>query len=113
MQLKIWAYKGEYSKAYNYCKNHQVDIEDLSLLNYEFYLRYKLNKVKQERISSSYLFNQMVSYNEEDFLNHIKKHMYSENDGFSSDNVFFTNVGPPECFTFAIFLKLLKIPYHI
>ena len=86
-KLRIYSYKGEYQKVYNLCVNNPEEIKHLNMNDLMFYIRKKLGKVDaNKRNKNSYLFRQIVSYKEEDFLEHIKKHLADYNSDLDNPN---------------------------
>lgn len=74
--LKLLAYKEEFQKLYELCKNNYNLIEKLSLQTVDFYAKIKNNIINLEsRENISYSLRQIVEYKESDFKEHIKKHL--------------------------------------
>ena len=81
-KLKLLLYEGKYEEALNL---YYLNKEDFSYLGaeVEFYFRKLRGKIDpNRRTPNSYMFRQIVEYKEEDFREHIKKHLsdFNEND---------------------------------
>lgn len=80
--IKLLAYQHKYKELLEYYDEHYEEVKDIG---YEIKLYYETllgKKFTGCRNMNSYLFRQIVDYQESDFKNHIKKHMadYNEND---------------------------------
>lgn len=75
-KLKLLSYREKYSELYEFCINNPALIKKLSLDSVEFYAKVKNNKIDTtSRDNVSYSLRQMIQYDENEFLNHIKKHL--------------------------------------
>jgi hypothetical protein len=91
-KFKLLSYKGDFENLYNlYLENlYNLYVEKLSKVDYAnlnnmiFYCKKKLGKLEcYSRDCSSYLFRQIIEYDEDDLLDHVKKHLVD----FNSDVV--------------------------
>lgn len=79
-RIKILSYLEKYEELYNYCSKNKNKIKELNLNHSLFYSLKKVNKLDlTKREKNSYLFRQIVEYQENDFLDHIKKHLADYN----------------------------------
>lgn len=81
-KIRTLSYQERYEEAYSLCTQNQELIKACDLNALDFYCRKKIGRIiSMEREDNSYLFRQIISYQEEDFLLHIRKHMadYSNN----------------------------------
>lgn len=86
-RIKVYSYKGDYQKAYNLCLSHPNEIKHLNMNDFMFYCKQKLGMIdSKRRDKNSYLFRQIVEYREEDFLEHIKKHLADYNCDLDNPN---------------------------
>lgn len=79
-KIKILSYKGQYEEIYQIYLNNKELIEKLDISNVIFYCKRKLfpnEPINKEGVS--YLYKQIIDYQEEEFLNHIQKHTYEHN----------------------------------
>lgn len=77
-KLKLLSYTGRYEELYKLCINNKNIVKDNVIQRTLFYAKKKTGRLNPEkRDENSYLFSQMVRYEETDFLNHIKKHLYN------------------------------------
>jgi len=89
--LKLWAYQGKYEKLYRFCVNNSGKIDELDMVSLAFYAKIKTGGAAGKlRESYTYRHRQMIEYHEEDFLEHIKKHLadYNINNDDASDVMF-------------------------
>lgn len=86
-KLRLYSYKGDYKKVYELGKNNPKQIQRLNLNDLMFYCKRKMMKAnKATREPNSYLFRQIVEYKEEDFFEHIQKHMADYNSNLDEPN---------------------------
>ena len=86
-KLKIFIFTEKYKEAYNLYKNNKKTLDDLNLQHVFFFCRSKVDKenIKPEEIDC-YSYRQMLTYTEEDFKDHIKKHTADYNQHFDEPN---------------------------
>ena len=74
-KLRLYLYNKEYHKAFNLYlanKDYYTNVDDFVF----FYIRKKLHMLdKNESEDYSYLYRQMISYNENELKDHLKKHI--------------------------------------
>lgn len=90
-KLKLLSYQGKYDELYNYCIDNIDEIKDRSMNSILFYAMKMTGRLDpNKRDENSYLFKQLVRYEEKDFLNHIRKHLaqYNENVEEPNSNIF-------------------------
>ena len=84
-KTKLLCYEENYQEAYNLLlKNKNIDIRTYEFL--ELYCRSKLGLLKEERRFNSYIFRQIIEYRENDFREHINKHLASGNINTTTPN---------------------------
>lgn len=75
-KLRLLSYQGKYDELYKLCLNNKKYIKSVGLDYMYFYATKKLGmEVNSNKYQDSYLFRQMVNYNESNFFEHIKKHL--------------------------------------
>lgn len=92
--FKLLSYQHKYNELYKFCKDNFSIIVDLKLTSLVFYCRKKLNLLdKSTREGNTYLYRQILDYDEEDFLDHIKKHLADFNKDLDvpNSNIFSPN----------------------
>lgn len=81
-KLKLFVYENRIEEALHFFYSNFDEFSYLGA-EVEFYFRKLRGKIDpNRRVPNSYMFRQIVEYQEDDFRNHIKKHMadYNEND---------------------------------
>jgi hypothetical protein len=79
-KLRYLIYSGQYQAFINLYLKQKKDF-NINLDSCEFYCRGQMNLLsKNKREPNSYLFRQIVDYQENDFLKHIEKHQADYND---------------------------------
>lgn len=86
-KLKLFLYTGKYKEAHELYLKNKKTLDNLKLHYVFFYCRTQVDKenIKKEEIDS-YSYRQMLTYTEEDFKNHIKKHTADYNRFFDEPN---------------------------
>jgi len=90
-KLKLLSYQGKYEELYNCCMQNIKEIKIRNMNSVLFYAMKQTGRLNPDkRDENSYLFKQLVRYEETDFLNHIKKHLaeYNENIENPNSNIF-------------------------
>ena len=83
IKMKLYSYQGKYRELYKLV-NENKDLQDLvDLRPTLFYCKKKLGLLDHNKRggigdSNGYLYKQIVEYKEEDFMDHIKKHINNE-----------------------------------
>lgn len=93
-RVKLLSYQEKYEELYKLCVKNISRVVDKSLNSVWFYSKKRTGRLNNEkRDVNSYLFKQIVRYEEKDFLNHIKKHLseYNENLEIPSATIFEEN----------------------
>ena len=81
-KVRLLSYQENYNELYKLCINQLKNLEYIEDIS--FYCQSKLGKLNTEnRVANSYLFRQIIKYDEKDFLYHMKKHLTDCN--FSTD----------------------------
>lgn len=75
VKLKLLMYQEKYEDACKMIKNNQDIVNKYGLNHVDFYCWKKLGLITNDINIHTYLFNQITNYDEEIFLEHIKKHM--------------------------------------
>lgn len=90
-RLRLLSYQEKYDELYQFYLNHFQIIKSMELNEIIFYCLKKNGKLDiDKREPNSYLFRQIVEYKENDFLDHIKKHLadYNRNLDKPNKNIF-------------------------
>ncbi|MBE6138949.1 MAG: tetratricopeptide repeat protein [Firmicutes bacterium] len=93
-KIKLMSYQKRYKELNNIYKNNPNPLKDRNFNTVWFYTEKQLGNLDVEkRDSNSYLFRQITKYDEQDFLDHIKKHLaeYNDNSIEPNSNVFEPN----------------------
>lgn len=88
-KIKLLIHQEKYEELQEFYMKHYQEIKksDINVNAIEFYCRKKLGKLTSiERSPNSYLFRQIIEYKEEDFLEHIQKHLAEYNADVESPN---------------------------
>lgn len=86
-RLRLYSYKGDYKKVYELGKNNPEQIKRLKLNDLMFYCKRKLGKAKNvQREGNSYLFRQIIEHKDEEFIEHIQKHLADYNKDLDEPN---------------------------
>ncbi len=81
VKTRLLAYQKKYDELYEFCMMNRKLLSGDSIL---FYAKSKLGMIDlSQRDCNSYLYRQIVRYEEEDFLDHVKKHMSDCRDSVS------------------------------
>lgn len=94
IKAKLSSYKGDYEELYKLCSENINKITEKEINSILFYSKKMTNRLDlNKRDMNSYLFRQIVRYEEEDFRDHIKKHLfeYNENVEEPSTSIFAPN----------------------
>ena len=75
-RLKLWCYQGKYEQLYKFSQRHHKEIADVDASVINFYCMRQLGLLDlSKREINNYLFRQIVEYRENEFLEHIQKHL--------------------------------------
>ena len=76
-QLRIYAYEARYKDILDYYKKHEVELINDPLKSVLYYCEKQLGIITKEREekAKSYYYKQIIDYQEERFLEHIKGHI--------------------------------------
>ncbi len=81
VRMKLLSYQERYEELYKLCVKNISRVVDKSLNSVWFYSKKRTGRLNNEkRDVNSYLFKQIVRYEEEDFYKHIEKHLSSYNE---------------------------------
>ena len=84
--LKLWSYQGRYEELYNYCTENFQKIDELDMGSLAFYSKIRSGRQPgKPREDYNYRSRQIIEYQEEEFLEHVKKHLADYN--LEPDNV--------------------------
>jgi len=76
VKFRLLIYLGKYDDVLKIYEDNHDETKDMDLNSIDFFCRIRAGKTKGERNNfNTYLFKQVVEYREEDFLEHIKKHL--------------------------------------
>ena len=85
--FKLLSYQHKYSELYKFFNDYFSIIIDLKLTSLVFFCRKKLNLLDSEsRDGNTYLYRQIIEYKNDDFLEHIKKHLADFNKDLDNPN---------------------------
>ncbi len=86
-KARLLAYQEKYEELFNYYLENKSVFKDNAIL---FFTKKKLGMLDLgKRDTNSYLYRQIVDYNEEDFLLHIRKHLIDYKDSSCAFNLDF------------------------
>lgn len=87
-KIKLLSYQHKYEELYEFCFRN-INIVMKNKFNDAFFYSKKMtNRLDvNKREENSYLFSQMVKYEESDFLDHIKKHLQNVDETISKESV--------------------------
>lgn len=86
-KLKLYSYQGRYDELYELLAKNKEYISDRNLNAITFYSKNKNGLIKKDKSNiRTYLFRQIIDYNEDEFLEHIKKHRIDSNGSPSTFN---------------------------
>lgn len=86
-KLKFLSYSGKYEDLYKCCLDNIDEVRLRGMNSVIFYAKKKMGQLDfDKREANSYLFRQIVDYKEEDFFDHIKKHLADYNDSVEDPN---------------------------
>lgn len=78
-KIKLLSYQKKYEELYQFCGINKNILTKREMNDVYFYSKKMTNRLDlNRRDENSYLFSQIVKYEEKDFLEHIKKHMQDE-----------------------------------
>lgn len=93
--LRLLAYQEKFEELYQYYLINQNKInhidKDMNLNHIVFYCKFKLGKLDStKRAHKTYLFRQIIKYDYNDFLAHIKKHLadFNQHVNISNQSIF-------------------------
>lgn len=86
-KIKLFAYREKYDELYYLYLNNLQELSNFELNHLIFLCKNKLGLINKDRIEiNTYLFRQIVQYSEEDFLDHIQKHLADYNKDLDNPN---------------------------
>lgn len=75
-RLRLLSYQEKYEELYQFCQQYFREIQNMEMAPLFFYCKKQLGMIELEkREKHPYIFRQIASYSESDFLEHIKKHL--------------------------------------
>ena len=87
VRIKLLSYQEKYEELYRLCVKNITRVVDKSLNSVWFYSKKRTGRLNDEkRDVNSYLFKQIVRYEEKDFYKHIEKHLSSYNENLDVPN---------------------------
>lgn len=82
-RIRLYSYKREYQKMRDFCVENLAKLKELKIREVLFYVNAKLGTTAQffsvNREDHAYLYRQMLEYQEDDFKEHVKKHLADTN----------------------------------
>lgn len=96
--LKLWSFQERYDELYRYCYENAQKIDDLEMQSLAFFSKIRSGRLAgKPRNEYNYRSKQIIEYHEEDFFEHIKKHLADYNlNPDKSDNATFVPKFPFE-----------------
>lgn len=86
-KMKLLSYQEKYEELYRICIDNIDEIIGTSLNSVFFYSKKKTGRLNPEkRDENTYLFKQIVRYEEKDFFEHIQKHLSEYNESLDEPN---------------------------
>lgn len=86
-EIKLMCYQKKYQELYNLFKNIKIKVKHRDLNSVWFYSKKQLGLLSEDkRDANSYLFRQITKYDENDFFDHIKKHLAENNENLKEPN---------------------------
>lgn len=80
-KIKLLCYQEKNEELYKVCNDNMDELVGTNLNSVFFYAKKKTGRISEEkRDKNPYLFRQIIKYEEEDFFNHIKKHLFEYNE---------------------------------
>ena len=84
-KLRLLSYQEKYDEIELIYNEYYQNIIDADIRGLSFYCKQKQNKLEDvDRNKQSYLFKQIIEYREEDFLEHIEKHLANYNKDYDN-----------------------------
>jgi len=74
-KIKLLAYQGKYSEILDLYNNNSQLLENVKMNDILLTCKMKLGRLHSDRQLNTYLFRQIIDYQESDFLDHIKMHL--------------------------------------
>ena len=90
-RLKILSYEERYEEFYKLYQAHKHKIKSSELDIAVFYAQKKLGIEYSETPIHQYIFRQIIEYNEEDFKNHIQKHLIDSTESSEDERSMFVS----------------------
>lgn len=95
-KIKLLSYQGKYEELYKFCVKNINVIKEGKMNDAFFYSKKMTNRLDpNKRDENSYLFSQIVRYEESDFLEHIKKHLLKEDENINKESITIFKEGFP------------------
>lgn len=86
-RVKLLCYQEKYEELYKFFVKNYNRMNSINLNGAWFYVEKKLGKLSEKkRDVNEYLFRQITKYDENDFFDHIKKHLSSYNENVENPN---------------------------
>lgn len=94
--LKLLSFQERYEELYNYCVENAQKIDELNLGSIAFFSKIRSGRpAGRHREEYSYRSRQIIEYREEEFLEHVKKHLVDYNlESDDNDNATFVQGFP-------------------
>ena len=93
-KIRLLAYQEKFEELYDTSTKYYQEFLNSEFSSLVFYARKKTSRLNiEDRNSNTYLYRQIINYQETDFLEHIKKHMsiYNQNIEEPNPNLFTPN----------------------
>lgn len=90
-ELKLMCYQKRFKELYNIYKNKSIELMNREFNSIWFYVKKQLGFLSEDKRNiNTYLFRQITKYDEEDFYDHIKRHLSGTEDSINNSCVFET-----------------------
>lgn len=80
-RIRLLTFEQKYTEASRLCQKYSHELNDIGVEPLKYYYRQKFGELDpNKRNQHTYIFRQIINYEESDFLEHIKKHLSEYNE---------------------------------